>query len=825
MINLIVIPILFISLAVLLVIHHVAIYLWDPKGLRRYPALNLLCGITNLGYIWSIARTDGFRTRSLAEAHKAHKVIRLGPNALSFADVQAIKDIYGHSTTCVKGEMYSATAGPHRSLLDSVDKVEHATKRRRLAAAFATKNLETWEFKVVDKCTRLIAQFDRCLGSEKTEKSPQETVVDWRRWSNLFTVEAIADIALSTNLGLLEAANDRVVAEDFQGNQRTVSFLDSLHGIGRMSATIVWSDSGYHFLKSMWSLLSPWYRKQVANNSTYDDIVLHLTRERMQKYKSGCRLDDLFERLVEDNQGNPTQLDIGEITSEVSVFMNAGSDTTAISLTHVVYYLLKNPEKLQRLREELDKHIDKDIIIPTYASVRGIAYLRACIDESLRLSPSVAFGLQRKTPPEGASVMGQWIPGGTSVSVPAYVAHRDPKIFPEPESFVPERWLKEEAKEIQKYFIAFSAASERENFADPHRLLQSSRSPNPEETNDKSMIDNGVLSTAFSHSSPSLQHILPLDWNGTFNENTDRGEVHYTRPPSTLASINAETVYLLNTYQKGIGTWMDVFDSTLSYEDVLLSLVPSNPLLLNSTCALAARQLSLTSPSPPSQDWTCIAERYYGESLHLLLKTLNDRSDPEVMERAMVATILLSSYELLAFPGHDYQRHFKGAKSLVEALSAHKSSSRLTRASFWIYAHHEVGEALNLGCPTMQDPKLWPKLDMENLDPTHADHWCNDVLRICGETICFVFGEDKVKRNGKRRGKEWRALQTELDQWYQTCPSELKGVEYEDEKGHMRHWFPLPSFGMYLSLRRLPLLFSLWDLSGRYEIDKTKLLG
>lgn len=139
--------------------------------------------------------------------------------------------------------------------------------------------------------------------------------------------------------------------------------------------------------------------------------------------------------------------------------MNAGSDTTAISLTHVVYYLLKNPEKLQRLREELDKHIDKDIIIPTYASVRGIAYLRACIDESLRLSPSVAFGLQRKTPPEGASVMGQWIPGDTSVSIPAYVAHRDPKIFPEPESFVPERWLKEEAKEIQKYFIAFSAGA------------------------------------------------------------------------------------------------------------------------------------------------------------------------------------------------------------------------------------------------------------------------------------------------------------------------------------------------------------------------------
>lgn len=124
-----------------------------------------------------------------------------------------------------------------------------------------------------------------------------------------------------------------------------------------------------------------------------------------------------------------------------------------------MYYLLKNPDKLERLREELDKHLSNEGRVPSYAAVRDIAYLRACLDESLRLSPPVSFGLQRKTPSEGTVVNGEWIAGDTLVSVPAYVAHRDPAIFPEPEKFVPERWLKEEAKEVQKYFIPFSAGA------------------------------------------------------------------------------------------------------------------------------------------------------------------------------------------------------------------------------------------------------------------------------------------------------------------------------------------------------------------------------
>lgn len=89
-------------------------------------------------------------------------------------------------------------------------------------------------------------------------------------------------------------------------------------------------------------------------------------------------------------------------------------------------------------------------------------YLRACLDESMRLSPPVATDLMRTTPPEGATIDGEQIPGNTNVSIAAYTAHRDTSIFDDPESFSPNRWLakgSDELKERLASFIPFSAGT------------------------------------------------------------------------------------------------------------------------------------------------------------------------------------------------------------------------------------------------------------------------------------------------------------------------------------------------------------------------------
>lgn len=125
-----------------------------------------------------------------------------------------------------------------------------------------------------------------------------------------------------------------------------------------------------------------------------------------------------------------------------------------------MYYLLKTPTALSQLRQEIDAHaILGDNEVVTYASVKNLPYLRACLDESLRLLPPISGGLHRVTPPEGLTIDGQFIAGKTIVAVPIYTAHRNPDVFPEPEEYRPERWLGEESKAMQASFIPFSAGA------------------------------------------------------------------------------------------------------------------------------------------------------------------------------------------------------------------------------------------------------------------------------------------------------------------------------------------------------------------------------
>lgn len=64
-------------------------YFIDPKGLRRFPNLNAVSGITDLGFVYEAYK--GFRSHALLEAHRKSPVVRIGPNSLSYSDLGAIK--------------------------------------------------------------------------------------------------------------------------------------------------------------------------------------------------------------------------------------------------------------------------------------------------------------------------------------------------------------------------------------------------------------------------------------------------------------------------------------------------------------------------------------------------------------------------------------------------------------------------------------------------------------------------------------------------------------------------------------------------------------
>lgn len=142
------------------------------------------------------------------------------------------------------------------------------------------------------------------------------------------------------------------------------------------------------------------------------------------------------------------------LLSEGQLYIVAGSDTTANTLTYLVWALCRHPRikaallaALQKLPED---HTDEDL--------RKVDLLHRCIKEALRLYPATPEGLPRLVPPGGVELCGHHIDAGTVVAAPAYTMHRDPAVFPCPDEFDPDRWI-EPSKDMLDSFMAFGRGS------------------------------------------------------------------------------------------------------------------------------------------------------------------------------------------------------------------------------------------------------------------------------------------------------------------------------------------------------------------------------
>lgn len=117
-----------------------------------------------------------------------------------------------------------------------------------------------------------------------------------------------------------------------------------------------------------------------------------------------------------------------DIRQEAQGYIVAGSDTTAVSLTYLVYSVCSNDHVRRQLLDELAGVPEQF----TYKDLRNLPYLNQVIDETLRLYTAVPSPLPREVPPEGACFGEYRVPGQVTVSTQSYSLHRDPEIFPDP---------------------------------------------------------------------------------------------------------------------------------------------------------------------------------------------------------------------------------------------------------------------------------------------------------------------------------------------------------------------------------------------------------
>jgi hypothetical protein len=134
-----------------------------------------------------------------------------------------------------------------------------------------------------------------------------------------------------------------------------------------------------------------------------------------KRIKQGTTRPDFMSRVLENNRDDGTGITRGEIDATSVILIIAGSETTATLLSGAVYLLLRNPDKLAKLKQEIDEAFQNADEIKIL-NVSQMPYLVAVLEESLRMYPPVPVALPRYAPKEGVSICGHWIPGGVSRS-------------------------------------------------------------------------------------------------------------------------------------------------------------------------------------------------------------------------------------------------------------------------------------------------------------------------------------------------------------------------------------------------------------------------
>jgi cytochrome P450 len=192
----------------------------------------------------------------------------------------------------------------------------------------------------------------------------------------------------------------------------------------------------------------PSVRRFEKGRARLDQTIFGIIAERR---RSGEDRGDLLSMLLlaQDEEGGGGMSD-RQVRDEALTLFLAGHETTAQALTWSWYLLSQNPECERKMHEEIQRVLgDRE---PSFEDLPQLRYTEMVLAESMRLYPP-AWGVGRKAI-EACEIGGYELPKGGVVIMSPYVMHRDPRWFPEPDRFDPERWIPE-ARDARPKFSYF----------------------------------------------------------------------------------------------------------------------------------------------------------------------------------------------------------------------------------------------------------------------------------------------------------------------------------------------------------------------------------
>ncbi|KAH9827687.1 Isotrichodermin C-15 hydroxylase [Teratosphaeria destructans] len=392
--------------------------------LARFPG-PFIATFTNLWKVYQVS-TSNYED-VLLELHRQHgKIVRIGPNHLDVSDAAAIKTIYGSGREFRKSTYYDAFTALRPNLFGVRNEEIHSARRKAVSNGFSAQSVTLMEV-YMDKCMdKLIARLDVAASEGQT--------IDLKKWISFFVMDVLGELAFSQSFGVL-----------ITGDEAQMPPIHDHVLLATLSGQVPWIIPYVRKVLPYTPLAS--LQRMIRGRENLRRMAIESVEKRMAA-KSDRK--DLLGRLLleleagQDSTGSA--LDIVDVQTEAFGFIIAGSHTTAASTTLLLWHLLRTPRALAKLRKEIDEIPTKPEHTASYPHKATISleYLQAAITEGFRISPTFVMPLMRVVPEGGKHISGEYVPGGTDVSICNHVLHHDEAVFgPELDSFTPERWMSE----------------------------------------------------------------------------------------------------------------------------------------------------------------------------------------------------------------------------------------------------------------------------------------------------------------------------------------------------------------------------------------------
>lgn len=379
--------------------------------------------------------------------------MRYGPNQLLVNTPTGVKDIYGSrsATKFLKSKHYDVLTHQTANTFTHRGGKDHLRRRRIMALGVSGQALKDYEPRIsshVDKLCNIIFPESSRAWSEP---------FDMARWCNYLSFDMMADVIFGAHYDLLGSERFRYVPEMVERSNVRISAVVQFPGLS-------------------WFRLDKYlFKEAIYARNRFLNFVMRLVRDRMELSKGNIcgiygktsslaptRLSDVYSKLEETSDPQTgSVLRSDEIASESITLVVAGSDTSACTIASVLFYLADNPSAYARAVEEVRSKASSRAEI-TAVNLSTCVYLRACIDEALRMSPAVGSALVREViSATGTVVDGQLVPPGLEVGSGTYAVHHNVQCFPDPFTYRPERWLeshatRESIDRARSCFVPFS---------------------------------------------------------------------------------------------------------------------------------------------------------------------------------------------------------------------------------------------------------------------------------------------------------------------------------------------------------------------------------